>query len=125
MAAPGASLEALTKFQADEIEKIIESLQGIAAASTGTTTTAPQPPYVPAVTTGGEEAILWKQVITVNIPPQEVPQTRLSRTNGLSSGPTREYQATPSPNITIRHNFLINVQPEMPRKRLGSIPRHV
>ena len=86
MAAPGASLEALTKFQADEIEKIIESLQGIAAARTGTIPTAPQSPKISAVTTGEEEEILWEQVITGYAPPQEAPQEIPPRTNRPSSG---------------------------------------
>ena len=47
MATPGASLEALKNLQADELEKLIERLQGIAVSRTGTTPTAPQPPHAP------------------------------------------------------------------------------
>ena len=59
MATTGANLEALANLQADKLQKIIKSLQGIVAARTGTNTpTTPQPPHIPAATTGEEEAIL-------------------------------------------------------------------
>ena len=52
MDTPGANLEAMANLQADELQKIIKSLQGIAASRTGTNTpTAPQPPHIPAATT--------------------------------------------------------------------------
>ena len=52
MNTPGANLEALAYLLADELQKLIEILQGIAAAITGTNTpTAPQPPHIPAATT--------------------------------------------------------------------------
>ena len=53
MVTPGANLEALTNLQADKLQKLIESLQGIAEARTVTNTpTAPQPSHIPAATTG-------------------------------------------------------------------------
>ena len=64
-ATPGAKLQALANLQADKLQKLIEILQGIAAARTGTNTpTAPQPPHIPVATTGEEEVILWEQVGT-------------------------------------------------------------
>ena len=59
MATPGANLKDLANIQADELHKIIDILQGLAASRTGTTSTAPQPPQFPAETTVEEEAILW------------------------------------------------------------------
>ena len=69
MATPGSNLETLTNLQANEFQKLIKSLQGILAARTGTIPTVPQPPQVPAATTGEEEAIFWEQVSTGNVPP--------------------------------------------------------
>ena len=86
MATLGANLEALENIQADELQKLIESLKGISAARTGTIPTAPQPPHVPAATTGEEEAILWEQFSTGNVPPQEVPPTRPPPTNRPNPG---------------------------------------
>ena len=56
MATLGVNLEALANLQEDDLRKLIESLQGLAAASTwdDTTPTAPQTPHIPA-TTAGEE----------------------------------------------------------------------
>ena len=51
MATPGANLESLANLQANELQNLIVSLQGIAAARTGTIPTAPQPPHVPSATT--------------------------------------------------------------------------
>ena len=89
MATPGANLKALTNLHADELQKLIEGLQSLAAARTGTTPTAPQPPHIPAVTIGEEETILLEQVSTGNVPPQEVP-TRPPPTNV----PTQDRQGT-------------------------------
>ena len=40
MATLGATLKALANLQADDLQKLIEILQGITAARTGTTTVA-------------------------------------------------------------------------------------
>ena len=51
MATPGANLEALVNLQDNQLQKLIESLQGIAAARTGTDTqTVTKPPHIPAGT---------------------------------------------------------------------------
>ena len=78
MATPGANLDALANLQADELRKIIESPQGMAASRTeGTPTpTTPQRPPVPAKATGEEEAILREQVGTGHVPLPERPPTR-------------------------------------------------
>ena len=100
MATSGASLKALVNLQADELQKIIKILQGLAAARTGTTQTAQQPPHVPAATTGEEEGILWEQLSTGNVPPQEVP-TRPPTTNIPNIGETwDETGITPLPLLT-------------------------
>ena len=55
MATPGANLESLENLQAEELQNIIKSLQGLAAAKKGTNTpTAPQPPHIPVATAGEE-----------------------------------------------------------------------
>ena len=47
MVTPGANIEALANIQADELQNIIKSLQGIATARMGMNTpTAPQPPHI-------------------------------------------------------------------------------
>ena len=87
MATPGASLKSLANLQANEIQKLIEILQGIAAARTITNTpTAPKPPHIPAKTTGEEEEILWEQFSTGNVPPPEVPPTRTPPTHDPNLG---------------------------------------
>ena len=86
MATPGANLKALANLQADELQKLIEVLQGIAASRKGTTPTASQHPHVPAATTGEEEAILWEQFSTGNVLTQEVTHNRPPPTNGLNIG---------------------------------------
>ena len=61
MANPGINLEALENFQTDDLRKLIESLQGLAAARTGDDAkpAVPNPPHIPVITAGEEEAILW------------------------------------------------------------------
>ena len=91
MATLGANLKAMANLQANEFQKIIKSLQVIAEARTVMNTlTAPQPPHIPAATTGEEEAIIWEQVSTDNVPPPEVLPTRPPQTCGPNPGQTRE-----------------------------------
>ena len=101
MANPGANVEALANLQADELQKLSESLQGIAAARTGVTPTDPQPSTVPAETTGEGGSILWEKVSTGNVVPQEVPPTRPPTTNGPNTVQKRDDPAiSPQPLLT-------------------------
>ena len=61
MATLGVNLEALANLQEDDLRKLIEILQGLAAAITGddTTPTDSQTPHIPATTAGEEESMLW------------------------------------------------------------------
>ena len=58
MATPGMNLDALASLQADELQKLIESLQGIAAPRQEETAPT-QPPLVHASTPEEEEEIMW------------------------------------------------------------------
>ena len=77
MATPGVNMDALANLQADELRKLIESLQDLAASRTEKTPTptAPQPPPIPATAAGEEELILWEQVGTGHFPLLEGPPT--------------------------------------------------
>ena len=87
MATPGSNLEALANLQANKLQKIIESLQDIAASRTGINTpTAPQPPHIPTAKSVDEEAILWVKVSTGNVPPPEVPPIRPPPTHKPNPG---------------------------------------
>ena len=101
MATPGVNLEALANLQADEIRKLIKSLQGLAAARTGKNTapTAPQPPPIPATTVRQEEAILWEQVGTGNTSPPEVPPIRPPPPHNFTQGQKMDELANPSPPL--------------------------
>ena len=93
MATPGVNLEALASLQADELRKLTENLQGLAAARTAAakpTPPAPQAPHIPATTEREEEAILWEQVGTGHVPPPEVPPTRPPPPHYPNQGQTRE-----------------------------------
>ena len=78
MSIPGVNLEALANLQVDNLRKLIEILQGLAASRTEETPTptAPSPPPVPATEAGGEEAILWEQFGTGHVLLPEGPPTR-------------------------------------------------
>ena len=78
MATPGVNLDALANLQADDLRKIIESLQCLAASRTevAPTQTTPRLPPTPTTAAGGEEAILWEQVGTVPVPLPYRPPTR-------------------------------------------------
>ena len=75
MATPSMNLDALASFQADELRKLIESLQGLAESRQGGTTPMQQPP-IHALTPAEEEAIRWEQVGTGRIPVTEATHTR-------------------------------------------------
>ena len=65
MATLGVNLEALASLPADELNKLIESLQGLAALRTDNEPHAlPDPPqltapHIPSTVAGEDEAILW------------------------------------------------------------------
>ena len=80
MATPGMNLDALSSLQADELRKLIESIQGLAASRQEETTPTRQPP-VHASATSEEEAIRWEQVGTGKVPVTEAPHTRPSPTH--------------------------------------------
>ena len=93
-------LETLAGLQADELSNLIESLQGLTAASTGNNTHALLDPATPAQITAPiipaiaaqeeEEAIIWEQVGTGHAPHPEAPppgKTIEVRTNPLAAPP--------------------------------------
>ena len=75
MTTPSMNLDALVSLQADEIQQLIESLQGLAASRQEETTPTQQPP-VHASAPAEEEAIRWEQVGTEQVPVIEAPYTR-------------------------------------------------
>ena len=83
MATPGVNLEALANLQADELIKLIEILQGLAASRTegAPTPTTPRRPNTPTTSAGEEEAILWEQVGTGPVPLPDRPPVRPPPTN--------------------------------------------
>ena len=58
MATPGMNLDALFSLQADELQKLIESLQGLAASRQEEATPTRQP-RIPDSAPEEEEAIRW------------------------------------------------------------------
>ena len=106
MATPGANLDALANLQADELRKIIESPQGMAASRTeGTPTpTTPQRPPTPDTAAGEEEAIMWEQVGTSHVPLLVRPPTRHLPPHEPTNERTLEDQTIknpPKPNSTL------------------------
>ena len=77
------NLDALSNLQADELRKLMESLQGLAASRTEgvPTPTTPQLPHAPTTSAGEEEAILREKVGTGPVPLPYRPHTRSSPTN--------------------------------------------
>ena len=82
------NLDAIAGLQADELQKLIESLQGLSAARQEP---ARQPP-VQTETASAEDEIQWEQLSTGRLFSREVPQVRLPLTkNPVSTQPmTRE-----------------------------------
>ena len=69
------NLDALASLQADELQKLIESLQGLAESRQEKTTPTQQPP----ISTSApelEEAIRWEKVGTDQVYITEAPHTR-------------------------------------------------
>ena len=83
MATPGVNLESLANLQAEELIKLIEILQGLAASRTegAPTPTTPRRPNTPTTSAGEEEAILWEQVGTGPVPLPDRPPVRPPPTN--------------------------------------------
>ena len=87
---------ALVGIQANELNKLIDILQGLAADRSNTTPTqVPTTPAPPAQTlretliyvaaSGKEEAILWEQVGTGQVLPPEAPITGLPSDGGANT----------------------------------------
>ena len=75
MATAGMNLDAIASLQADELQKLIEILQGLAASrQEGPTPTQQQP--VNTATTAAEEEIWWEQIGAGQFPVSEEPHTR-------------------------------------------------
>ena len=72
MATSGMNQNALASLQADELQNLIESLQGLAESRQEETTPTQQPP-VHASTPAEEEEIRWEQVGTGRLPVAEAP----------------------------------------------------
>ena len=75
MATAGMNLDAIASLQADELQKLIKSLQGIAASRQEGPTPTQQPP-VHTLTTAAEEEIRWEQMGAGQLPVTEEPHTR-------------------------------------------------
>ena len=124
----GANLEALANLQVDELQKLIKSLHGMAAARTGTTPTAPTTPTRPRRDNrgGGSNPLgtsqYWQRPAargtTYKTSITQRPQHRTDKGRPSNIPPT-------SHNTTICHNILRNVQQAALRKRDGGIPRHL
>ena len=89
------NLDALASLQADELQNLIECLQGLAASSQEETTPMQQPP-VHASTPSEEEEIRWEQVGTGRLPIREAPHTRPPPTHDPISVQTLAKDNTPS-----------------------------
>ena len=95
MATTGMNLGAIESLQADELRKIIESLQGLAASRQDETTPTQQPP-IHASSPEEAEIIRWDQVGTGQVPFTEAPHTRTTpphnpineRTLGVANPPS-------------------------------------
>ena len=140
MAAPGVNIEALTILQADNLSKLIESLQGFAVAMTAKEPPAPPtptqstPPHIPTTIAGEDEAILWEQIGTGHVLPPEVPPPRTPPPVDPTQGKTREGTAnppTPSSTITARTGatlIRLNIRGDMQQPKrirlLGGMPRN-
>ena len=95
-ATSGMNLDAIASLQADELQKLIESLQGLAASRQEP---ARQPP-VHTATTLAEEEIRGEQMVAGQLPVSEDPQTRPPPTNNpvITQPPERENpQSDPRP----------------------------
>ena len=87
MATAGMNMDALARLQADELRKLIEILQGLAASRQEGTTPTQQPP-VHTSTTVEEEEIRWEQMGTGRLPVTEAPHTRSPPTHDPVSAQT-------------------------------------
>ena len=95
MATPGINLDAMASLKTDELQKLIEILQGLAASRQEEAPTR-QPP-IPASTIVEEEAIRWEQVGSDQVPiPEASPSTRTSPPNEPTNGRTLEVAKPPS-----------------------------
>ena len=95
MPPPGMNLDALASLQEDEIRKLIESLQGLAASRQEETTPTQKPP-VHASAPEEEEAIRWGQLVTGQVPFTEAPHTRPPPTHDPINVQTLAVGKTPS-----------------------------
>ena len=78
MATPGVNLDALENLQAEELRKLIEILQGLAAPRTkgALTPKALRHPHTPTTAAGEVEAILWEKIVTGIVLLPDRPPTR-------------------------------------------------
>ena len=103
MATAGMKLDALASLQADELRKLIKSLQRLAASMQEGTTPKRHPP-VHTSTTAEEEEIRWEQMVAGRLPVTEDPHTRPPPTHDPISTQTLAGENTtsysrPSPQV--------------------------
>ena len=75
MATAGMNLDAIASLQVDELQNLIESLQGLAVSSQEGPTPTRQPP-VHTATKAAEEEIRWEQMVEGRLLVSEEPHTR-------------------------------------------------
>ena len=95
MASTGMNLDALTSLQAGDLQKLIESLQGLAASWQEGLTPTQQPP-IHTPTTAEEEEIRWEQMGAGRLPVTEEAHTRPPPTHNPVSTQTLAGENPPS-----------------------------
>ena len=95
MATPGMNLESLASLHADELQNLIEILQGL-AVSRQEGKTPMQQPHVHASAPAEEEAIRWEKVGTGKVPVTEAPYNRPPPTHDHINAQTLAVEKTPS-----------------------------
>ena len=95
MATPGMNLDDLANLQADELQKLVEILQGLAASRQEEATPTQQPPVL-ASAPAEEEAIRWEKVETGQVPVTEAPHTRPPPTHDPINTQPLAVENTPS-----------------------------
>ena len=95
------NMDALANLQADELRKLIESLQGLAASRTEGAPTLTTPRRLPTPITAAreEEAILWEQVGTGTVPLPDSQPTIAPPTNNQTLE-DRTRNNLPNPDAT-------------------------